>query len=87
MHHARHPRPRFAPHPTPLRAIRVFAGPGAIFPDPVHSGNGAAGLIDHGRSGRFTPGERVVVPYMTALAASFGQDAPRIPGLGTTAAD
>jgi L-cysteate sulfo-lyase len=78
MHHARLRRLRFAPHRTPLEVILL---------DPVHSGEGAAGLIACCRKGRFKPGVRVVLRGAGGLVGLFGQDALPVPGLGTMAAD
>ncbi|MDT8344488.1 MAG: D-cysteine desulfhydrase [Thermohalobaculum sp.] len=63
------------PRADTLEAIRMFAELEGILLDPVYSGKGAAGLIDHVRKGRFRKGERVVFLHTGGAAALFGYDA------------
>lgn len=57
-----------------IEAIRMFAELEGILLDPVYSGKGAAGLIDHIRKGRLKKGERVVFIHTGGAAALFGYD-------------
>lgn len=63
------------PREDTLEAIRMFAQLEGILLDPVYSGKGAAGLIDHCRKGTFKKGERVVFVHTGGSAALFGYDA------------
>ncbi|MCL5777567.1 D-cysteine desulfhydrase [Limibaculum sp. FT325] len=63
------------PRADTLEAIRMFAELEGVLLDPVYSGKGAAGLIDHIRKGRFRKGERVVFLHTGGAAALFGYDA------------
>ncbi len=63
------------PRADTLEAIRMFAQLEGILLDPVYSGKGAAGFIDHCRKGTFKKGERVVFLHTGGSAALFGYDA------------
>ena len=63
------------PRADTLEAIRMFAQLEGILLDPVYSGKGAAGLIDHIRKGRFAKGQRVVFLHTGGAAGLFGYDA------------
>ncbi len=63
------------PREDTLEAIRMFAQLEGILLDPVYSGKGAAGFIDHCRKGTFKKGERVVFLHTGGSAALFGYDA------------
>lgn len=63
------------PRADTLEAIRMFAQLEGILLDPVYSGKGAAGLIDHVRKGRFTRGQKVVFLHTGGAAGLFGYDA------------
>lgn len=63
------------PREDTLEAIRMFAQLEGILLDPVYSGKGAAGLIDHVRKGRFTRGQKVVFLHTGGAAGLFGYDA------------
>ena len=63
------------PREDTLEAIRMFAQLEGILLDPVYSGKGAAGLIDHVRRGRFTKGQKVVFLHTGGAAGLFGYDA------------
>ncbi|NGM47841.1 D-cysteine desulfhydrase [Rhodobacter sp. SGA-6-6] len=63
------------PREDTLEAIRMFAQLEGILLDPVYSGKGVAGLIDHVRKGRFTKGQRVVFLHTGGAAGLFGYDA------------
>lgn len=63
------------PREDTLEAIRMFAQLEGILLDPVYSGKGAAGLIDHVRKGRFTKGQRIVFLHTGGAAGLFGYDA------------
>lgn len=63
------------PREDTLEAIRMFAQLEGILLDPVYSGKGAAGLIDHIRKGRFTRGQKVVFLHTGGAAGLFGYDA------------
>jgi L-cysteate sulfo-lyase len=63
------------PREDTLEAIRMFAQLEGILLDPVYSGKGAAGFIDHCRKGAFKKGERVVFLHTGGSAALFGYDA------------
>ncbi len=62
------------PGPDTIEAIRLFAELEGILLDPVYSGKGAAGLVDHIRKGRFGKGERIVFLHTGGSAALFGYD-------------
>jgi len=62
------------PREDTIDAIRMFAQLEGILLDPVYSGKGAAGLIDHCRKGTFKKGERVVFLHTGGSAALFGYD-------------
>ena len=63
------------PREDTLEAITMFAQLEGILLDPVYSGKGAAGLIDHVRKGRFTKGQRIVFLHTGGAAGLFGYDA------------
>jgi L-cysteate sulfo-lyase len=63
------------PRADTIEAIRMFAQLEGILLDPVYSGKGAAGFIDHCRKGTFKKGERVVFLHTGGSAALFGYDA------------
>lgn len=63
------------PRADTLEAIRMFAQLEGILLDPVYSGKGAAGLIDHVRKGRLKKGQRVVFLHTGGAAGLFGYDA------------
>jgi L-cysteate sulfo-lyase len=63
------------PRTDTIEAIRMFAELEGILLDPVYSGKGAAGLIDHVRKGRFRKGERIVFLHTGGAAALFAYDA------------
>jgi L-cysteate sulfo-lyase len=63
------------PREDTIEAIRMFAQLEGILLDPVYSGKGAAGFIDHCRKGTFKKGERVVFLHTGGSAALFGYDA------------
>lgn len=63
------------PREDTLEAIRMFAQLEGLLLDPVYSGKGAAGLIDHVRRGRFTKGQKVVFLHTGGAAGLFGYDA------------
>ncbi len=74
------------PREDTIEAIRMFAELEGILLDPVYSGKGAAGLIDHVRKGRFRKGERVVFLHTGGAAALFGYDAALAAGAGAAEA-
>ena len=74
------------PRADTIEAIRMFAELEGILLDPVYSGKGAAGLIDHVRKGRFRKGERVVFLHTGGAAALFGYDAALAAGAGAAEA-
>ncbi|MGE4250260.1 MAG: D-cysteine desulfhydrase family protein [Parvibaculaceae bacterium] len=57
--------------PDGLEAIRMAASLEGMFLDPVYSGKGMAGLIDHVRRGIVRKGERVVFVHTGGLPAIF----------------
>jgi L-cysteate sulfo-lyase len=59
------------PAPSTVEAIRMLAELEGILLDPVYSGKGMAGLIDHVRRGEFKPGERIVFLHTGGAAALF----------------
>lgn len=63
------------PRADTLEAISMFAQLEGLLLDPVYSGKGAAGLIDHVRKGRFTKGQRIVFLHTGGAAGLFGYDA------------
>jgi L-cysteate sulfo-lyase len=63
------------PREDTIEAIHMFAQLEGILLDPVYSGKGAAGFIDHCRKGTFKKGERVVFLHTGGSAALFGYDA------------
>ncbi|WP_376878213.1 D-cysteine desulfhydrase [Albirhodobacter sp. R86504] len=62
------------PREDTIEAIRMFAQLEGILLDPVYSGKGAAGLIDHCRKGTFKKGERIVFLHTGGSTALFGYD-------------
>jgi L-cysteate sulfo-lyase len=62
------------PRADTLEAIRMFAELEGILLDPVYSGKGAAGLIDHCRKGVFRKGQNIVFLHTGGSAALFGYD-------------
>lgn len=55
-----------------VEAVNLIAREEAILMDPVYSGKGLAGLIDHIRNGFFTKGQNVVFLHTGGSAALFG---------------
>jgi L-cysteate sulfo-lyase len=60
------------PAASTLEAIRMLAELEGILLDPVYSGKGMAGLIDHVRQGKFKKGQRVLFLHTGGSAALFG---------------
>jgi len=55
-----------------IEAVNLMAREEAILMDPVYSGKGLAGLIDHIRNGFFTKGQNVVFLHTGGSVALFG---------------
>ncbi|MEV4899022.1 pyridoxal-phosphate dependent enzyme, partial [Nonomuraea sp. NPDC055795] len=60
------------PSDESLAAIGTLGAAEGILLDPVYSGKGFAGLLDHCRRGLVAPGERVVFVHTGGLPALFG---------------
>ncbi len=60
------------PTESMVEAVNLMAREEAILMDPVYSGKGLAGLIDHIRNGFFTRGQNVVFLHTGGSAALFG---------------
>jgi L-cysteate sulfo-lyase len=61
------------PSSASLDAIRTLASTEGILLDPVYSGKGFAGLLDHCQRGIVAPGERIVFVHTGGLPALFSQ--------------
>ncbi|HYF95669.1 MAG TPA: pyridoxal-phosphate dependent enzyme [Symbiobacteriaceae bacterium] len=59
------------PSPQGIEAIRLVAQLEGLFLDPIYSGKGMAGLIDHIRQGRLQRGQTVVFVHTGGLPALF----------------
>ncbi len=60
------------PTESMIEAVNLMAREEAILMDPVYSGKGLAGLIDHIRNGFFTKGQNIVFLHTGGSAALFG---------------
>ena len=60
------------PTESMIEAVNLMAREEAILMDPVYSGKGLAGLIDHIRNGFFTRGQNIVFLHTGGSAALFG---------------
>ncbi len=60
------------PTTSMIEAVNLMAREEAILMDPVYSGKGLAGLIDHIRNGFFTQGQNVVFLHTGGSVALFG---------------
>ncbi len=60
------------PTESMVEAVNLMAREEAILMDPVYSGKGLAGFIDHIRNGFFTKGQNVVFLHTGGSAALFG---------------
>ncbi len=60
------------PTPSMIEAVLMMAREEAILMDPVYSGKGLAGLVDHVRNGFFDKGQNVVFLHTGGSAGLFG---------------
>ncbi len=67
------------PAPDTIEAIEMLARLEGILLDPVYSGKGMAGLIDHVRKGAFAKGENVIFVHTGGSVALFAYRSDLVP--------